>query len=184
MGTHITLRQIEYFISVADTGQISQSANLCAVSQSSMTIALKNLEDAVGVTLLQRHSKGVRLTQAGERFLRHVQHATMSVDRAVAAAQEDPEQISGHVRIGVTETISAYLMPSLMSLVAQRFGKLSVSIVESEREAIEGMLVDDRLDMALLLVSNAPEIKELKYETILRSTRRLWAHPELSLIHI
>ncbi|WP_176041121.1 LysR family transcriptional regulator [Burkholderia stabilis] len=182
MGTHITLRQIEYFISVADTGQISQSANLCAVSQSSMTIALKNLEDAVGVTLLQRHSKGVRLTQAGERFLRHVQHATMSVDRAVAAAQEDPEQISGHVRIGVTETISAYLMPSLMSLIAQRFGKLSVSIVESEREAIEGMLVDDRLDIALLLVSNAPEIKELKYETILRSTRRLWAHPEHPLL--
>lgn len=49
VATHITLRQIEYFISVADTGQISRSANLCAVSQSSMTIALKNLEDTVGV---------------------------------------------------------------------------------------------------------------------------------------
>lgn len=57
MNTHITLRQIEYFVSVADTGQISKSANLCSVSQSSMTIALRKLEDSVGVTLLLRHAK-------------------------------------------------------------------------------------------------------------------------------
>jgi DNA-binding transcriptional LysR family regulator len=177
VNTHVTLRQIEYFVSVADTGQISKSANLCSVSQSSMTIALKNLEDAVGVTLLLRHPKGVRLTPAGERFLRHVQHATMSIDRAVAAAQEQPEQTAGHVRIGMTETISAYLMPSLMSAISQRFDNLSVSIVESEREAIETMLVDDRLDIALLLVSNIAEVGDLKYETILRSPRRLWTHP-------
>ncbi|MCA8468303.1 LysR family transcriptional regulator [Burkholderia cepacia] len=178
VNTHITLRQIEYFVSVADTGQISKSANLCSVSQSSMTIALRKLEDSVGVTLLLRHAKGVRLTPAGERFLRHVQHATMSIDRAVSAAQEDPEQISGHVRIGMTETISAYLMPSLMSAISRRFGNLGVSIVENEREAIEEMLADDRLDIALLLVSNTAEVDDLKYETILRSPRRLWTHPD------
>nr|WP_227743799.1 LysR family transcriptional regulator [Burkholderia gladioli] len=178
VSTSITLRQIEYFVSVADTGQISQSANLCAVSQSSMTIALKKLEDAVGTALLQRHSRGVRLTQAGERFLRHVQHAAISVDRAVAAAQDVPEQVAGQVRIGVTETISAYLMPSLMSAVAERYGKLSVSIVESERETIEAMLADDRLDIALLLVSNTAQVEGLRYETILRYARRLWTRPD------
>jgi DNA-binding transcriptional LysR family regulator len=178
VATHITLRQIEYFISVADTGQISKSANLCAVSQSSMTIALKNLEDAVGVPLLQRHAKGVRLTRAGERFLRHVQSASLSVDRAIVAAQEEPEQISGHVRVGMTETISAYLMPSLLSTIAQRFGNLTVEIVENERETIEQKLADDQLDIALLLVSNSAAMSDLKYETILRSARRLWTHPD------
>lgn len=178
MSSHITLRQIEYFISVADTGQISRSANLCAVSQSSMTIALQNLEDAVGVSLLQRHAKGVRLTRAGERFLRHVQNATLSVDRAIAAAQEEPEQISGNVRIGVTETISAYLMPMLLSTVTQRFGNLTIDVVEDGREAIEQNLIDGRVDIALLLISNSAEVSDLKYETILRSPRRLWTHPD------
>jgi DNA-binding transcriptional LysR family regulator len=178
VATHITLRQIEYFISVADTGQISRSANICAVSQSSMTIALKNLEDAIGVALLERHAKGVRLTRAGERFLRHVQNATLSVDRAIVAAQEEPEQISGHVRLGMTETISAYLMPSLLSTAAQRFGNLTIDVVEDNREAIEQRLVDGHLDIALLLVSNIAEASELKYETILRSQRRLWTHPD------
>jgi len=154
VATHITLRQIEYFISVANTGQISRSSSLSNVSQSSMTVALQNLEDAVGVPLLQRHAKGVRLTEAGERFLRHVQQATLSIDHAVLAAQEEPDQIAGSVRVGMTETISAYLMPALISAISQRFSNLEIQIVERDRQTIEQGLVNRELDIALLLVSN------------------------------
>jgi DNA-binding transcriptional LysR family regulator len=161
MPRQITLRQIEYFLSVADTGQISHSSNLCNVSQSSMTIALQNLEDAVGVSLLSRHAKGVHLTDAGVRFMRHVQQARQSVQEAVLAAQEVPEQIAGRVRIGMTETISAYLLPSLMSTITRRFRNLQVEIIERERETVEGQLLDGELDMALLLVSNAALLDDL-----------------------
>jgi DNA-binding transcriptional LysR family regulator len=181
--THITLRQIEYFISVADTGQISRSSSLCNVSQSSMTISLQNLEEAVGVPLLVRHAKGVRLTDAGERFLRHAQQATSSVDDALAAARKEPGQIAGQVRIGVTETISAYLMPSLISAISRRFTNLQLEVVEREREAIEQELLDDRLDIALLLVSNVELVDELKCEIMIRSPRRLWTPPEHPLQH-
>jgi DNA-binding transcriptional LysR family regulator len=182
MSRQITLRQIEYFLSVANTGQISQSSNLCNVSQSSMTIALQKLEDAVGVPLLSRHAKGVRLTDAGERFLRHVRQAQQSVDQAVLAAQEEPGLIAGVVRVGVTETISAYLLPSVMSTVTRRFRNLQVEIVERDRETIERQLLDGELDIALLLVSNTALHDELKCETMIRSQRRLWTpldHPLL-----
>ncbi|MGF7133965.1 DNA-binding transcriptional LysR family regulator [Paraburkholderia sp. EB58] len=178
VATHITLRQIEYFISVANTGQISRSSSLSNVSQSSMTVALQNLEDAVGLPLLQRHAKGVRLTEAGERFLRHVQQATLSIDHAVLAAQEEPDQIAGSVRIGMTETISAYLMPALISTISQRFANLEIQIVERDRQTIEQGLVDRELDIALLLVSNTALLPELKSETMLRSPRRLWTTPD------
>ncbi|VVD63133.1 LysR family transcriptional regulator [Pandoraea aquatica] len=174
---HITLRQIEYFISVADTGQISRSSNLCGVSQSSMTIALQNLEQAIGVSLLIRHPKGVRLTDAGERFLRHVQQATVSIEEAFAAAQEEPTQVSGHVRIGMTDTISAYLLPSLRSTMNQRFANLDIEIIEGDRENVEHGLMNGELDIALLLVSNIAPADELKFEVIIRSTRRLWTPP-------
>lgn len=182
MPQHITLRQIEYFLSVADTGQISQSSNLCNVSQSSMTIALQKLEDAVGVPLLARHAKGVRLTDAGVRFLRHVQQAQQSVDQAVLAAQEAPGQIAGHVRIGVTETISAYLLPSMLPTITRRFGNLQVDVIEREREAVERMLIGGELDLALLLVSNTALHNELKCETLIRSPRRLWTPPDHPLL--
>ncbi|PLZ03099.1 LysR family transcriptional regulator [Burkholderia sp. WAC0059] len=178
MATHLTLRQIEFFVSVADTGQISRSSSLCNVSQSSMTIALQNLEDAVGVPLLARHAKGVRLTEAGERFLRHVQQATLSVDQAVTAAREEPGQLAGRLRIGVTETISAYLIPTLMATLSRRFAGLEIEIVERERTAVEEGLVAGELDIALLLVSNTALVDELKCETMLRSARRLWTAPD------
>ncbi|SAL80862.1 LysR family transcriptional regulator [Caballeronia terrestris] len=182
MPRQITLRQIEYFLSVADTGQISHSSNLCNVSQSSMTIALQNLEDAVGLPLLSRHAKGVRLTDAGVRFMRHVQQARQSVQEAVLAAQEVPEQISGRVCIGMTETISAYLLPSLMSTVTRRFRNLQVAVIERERETIERQLLDGELDMALLLVSNTALHDDLKCETMIRSPRRLWTPPDHPLL--
>jgi DNA-binding transcriptional LysR family regulator len=182
MPRQITMRQIEYFLSVADTGQISRSANLCNVSQSSMTIALQNLEDAVGVVLLARHAKGVRLTEAGVRFLRHVQQARQSVEQAVLAAQEEPGQIAGVVRIGVTETISAYLLPSMMATLTRRFRNLQVEVIEREREAIEQHLLAGELDMALLLVSNTALHDDLKTEVIVRSPRRLWTPPDHPLL--
>ncbi|MDR5823945.1 LysR family transcriptional regulator [Caballeronia sp. LZ043] len=182
MPRQVTLRQIEYFVSVADTGQISRSANLCSVSQSSMTIALQNLEDTVGVALLARHAKGVRLTEAGVRFLRHVQQARQSVDHAVLAAQEEPGQISGMVRIGVTETISAYLLPSMMATLTRRFRNLQVEVIEREREVVEQQLLAGDLDMALLLVSNTALHDDLKGETIVRSPRRLWTPPDHPLL--
>jgi DNA-binding transcriptional LysR family regulator len=182
MPRQITLRQIEYFLSVADTGQILQSSNLCNVSQSSMTIALQNLEDAVGATLLSRHAKGVRLTDAGVRFLRHVQQARQSVEEAVLAAREEPGQIAGLVRIGMTETISAYLLPSLMSTATRRFRNLQVEVIEREREVIERQLLDGELDVALLLVSNTALHDDLKGETMIRSPRRLWTPPDHPLL--
>lgn len=182
MPRQITMRQIEYFLSVADTGQISRSANLCSVSQSSMTIALQNLEDTVGVALLARHSKGVRLTEAGVRFLRHVQQARQSVDQAVLAAQEEPGQIAGLVRIGVTETISAYLLPSMMATLTRRFRNLQVEVTEREREVIEQQLLAGDLDVALLLVSNTALHDDLKCEVIVRSPRRLWTPPDHPLL--
>lgn len=182
MPRQITLRQIEYFLSVADTGQISQSSNLCNISQSSMTIALQNLEDAVGVPLLSRHAKGVRLTDAGLRFLRHVQQARQSVEEAVVAAQEEPGQIAGLARIGMTETISAYLLPSIMSVVTRRFRNLQVEVVERDRQAIERQLLDGELDAALLLVSNTALHDDLKGETMIRSPRRLWTPPDHPLL--
>jgi DNA-binding transcriptional LysR family regulator len=182
MPRQITLRQIEYFLSVADTGQISYSSNLCNVSQSSMTIALQNLEDAVGVPLLSRHAKGVRLTDAGVRFLRHVQQARQSVDEAVIAAQEEPGQIAGLARIGMTETISAYLLPSLMSTLTRRFRNLQVEVVEREREVIEHQLLEGELDAALLLVSNTALHDDLKCEVMIRSPRRLWTPPDHPLL--
>src|SRR5258705_6390683 len=172
----LTLRQLEYFIAVAESGQVSKAAIRCNVSQSSMTIALKNLEDTLGTALFTRHAKGLRLTDAGERFLRHAQQVASTVRHAVDDLQGRPEDLRGIIRIGVTETISAYLMPALLAAMTRRFPSLTVELVERERASVEQSLRDGKLEVALLLVSNVSMAEDLVGETLLRSPRRLWTN--------
>ncbi|OWT67360.1 MULTISPECIES: LysR family transcriptional regulator [unclassified Achromobacter] len=178
MPTPITLRQFEYFLALAETGQVSKAALRCNVSQSTMTIALRNLEDSLNVPLFVRHAKGLRLTDEGERFVRHAQNVTGAFDRALDDMRAAPDEVSGSLRLGVTETISAYLMPAVIAAVAQRFPNLSLQVMELERHDVEQRLLRGQLDLGLVIVSNLTRFDKLQYDTMLRSPRRLWTHPD------
>lgn len=177
-----TLRQLQYFVAIADAGQISKAALRCHVTQSSITASLKGLEETVGASLFTRHSNGVRLTEAGVRFLRHAQLIEAAVKDAVAAASVEPVHFTGTVRLGVTETITAYVLPSLLPVIEQKFPNLDLEVVEHPRQDIERLVLSDDLDMALLLASNLPEGGHVACETLLKSPRQLWGHPEHPLM--
>lgn len=181
MNSGITLRQLEYLVALAETGQVSRAALRCHVSQSSMTIALKNLEQRLGVQLFERHAKGVRLTEAGERFVLKAQSIVAGVDEAVAEIRNSPDDLSGRVRIGVTETISAYLIPMLVTSLSRQFPNLCIEMIELDRASIEKGLLEEEFDLAFVLVSNMEGRAELEYETMLRSPRRLWLHSDSAL---
>lgn len=183
MNTGITLRQLEYLVALAETGQVTRAALRCHVSQSSMTIALKNLEQSLGAQLFQRHAKGVRLTQAGERFARRAQDTLLGVEDAIKEIQRSPDDLHGQIRIGVTETISAYLIPLLLVSLTGQFPNLNIIMEERDRASIEKGLLEDCFDLAFILVSNMKVHDELEHETMLRSPRRLWLDSESPLQH-
>ncbi|CAM3426034.1 LysR family transcriptional regulator [Bordetella sputigena] len=179
----ITLRQLEYFLALAETGQVSKAALRCNVSQSSVTIALRNLEESVGTSLFNRHAKGLRLTDAGERFARHARNVTGAFTRAMDDMRAEPDNLAGHLRLGVTETISAYLMPAVITAVGQRFPNLRLDVVERDRAVVEVDLLAGKLDLAIVIVSNLTRFDKLQYDTVLKSPRRLWTHPDHPLQH-
>lgn len=179
----VTLRQFEYFLALAETGQVSKAALRCNVSQSSVTIALRNLEQSVGTPLFARHAKGLRLTDAGERFARHAQNVTGAFTRAMEDMRAEPDELRGCLRLGVTETISAYLMPAVIAAVGQRFPNLRLEVVERDRAAVEQGLLAGELDLALAIVSNLTRFDKLQYDTMLKSPRRLWTHPDHPFQH-
>jgi len=173
-----SLRQIRHFIALAETGQVSKAALRCNISQSSMTISLRALEEAVGVGLFVRHAKGLRLTDQGERFLRHAQQVDALVQRAIDDMQVKPASIATTLRLGVTDTISAYLMPALRVALKRRFPDLRLVLLERERPEVEQMLVDGDLDLGLVLVPSTPTRPDIHAEVMLRSSRHLWAAPD------
>src|SRR5438445_10383096 len=110
----ISLKQIQYFLAAAETGQFSAAATKVHVTQTAITAAIKELERALGVALfLRHHASGVSLTVDGQKFLHHA----YSIAAAVNSALQDPglirQNVSGKVRVGATPSILAlYVIPA------------------------------------------------------------------------
>ncbi|MBD1550866.1 LysR family transcriptional regulator [Pseudomonas typographi] len=174
-------KQLQHFIAIAETGQVSKAALRCHVTQSSMTASLKALERGVGATLFSRHPGGVRLTEAGVRFLRHAQQVQATLREAVASLAERPSPVSGPLRLGVTETISAYVLAPLLGTLTEQFPQLELHVLEQQREQIEQGLQQGELDLAIVLASNL-QPGALQTQPLVRSPRQLWGHPEHPLM--
>ncbi|PSU94313.1 LysR family transcriptional regulator [Photobacterium kishitanii] len=178
MSNPLSLRQLEYLVAVAETGQISRAALRCNVSQSSMTIALKKLEHILDCKLLIRHAKGVDLSAAGEVFVIKARNILNDVEHAVESIVLPPADMTGQIRLGITETFSAYLLPTLLPALRKQFPNIIFNIHEYDRADIEQALLADTLDLGIIIVSNLQEKTHLHYEIMLRSERNLWLDPE------
>ena len=179
----LSLKQVRYFITAADAGQVSQAAMTLNVSQSAVTAAIKQLEDDVGVALFKRLRSGVSLTAEGARFLQHARNIMAAVNAAQHAPLTQDTAISGTVRIGVSYTVAGYFLPRHYARFARGYPRIRADLYELPRNAIESGLKDGSLDLAIMLVSNLQDKRRLAYETLIRSRRRLWLsveHPLLS----
>lgn len=171
---NLTLRQIRYFIAAAEAGQMSMAAKELNVSQSAVTIAILQLEETLGVSLFDRQPGGVRLTAEGSRFLGRARNILAAVDDALYSPLRENVSETGHVRIGLTYTVGGYFLPRHHARFRQTYPNIAVELIEMPRDSLETAIVDGEIDMALMLVSNLRNHREIDYETLLRSRRRLW----------
>jgi len=176
----ISLRQIRYFVSTAEQGQISQAALDLSISQSAITTAIKEIERIIGVELFVRSSQGMELTPAGRQFLFHAYDILNKVSEAISLSVP-ANNLEGSLTVAATYTVIGYFLPSHLEKLKRIFPKLSIQLVELNREAIEEGLLSSRYDIAVLLTSNVLNA-DLSTETLLGSRRRLWVagkHPLL-----
>ncbi|MEH6526823.1 MAG: LysR family transcriptional regulator [Sneathiella sp.] len=170
----LTLKQIRYFIAAADFGQISLAAKQFNISQSTVTASIHQLEEDVGVPLFERLPSGVSLTNEGARFLQHAHNIMAAVTEAVQTPLSTETNLSGNIRVGVTNTVAGYFMTKLYVRFTRSYPNLKLEMFELPRPKIETGLLKGGLDIAVILVSNLKDKQHLEYETLLRSKRRLW----------
>jgi DNA-binding transcriptional LysR family regulator len=175
----ITLRQIKYFIAAAETGKITAAASQLNISPSSITESIKELEKIIGVPLITRHRRGINLTFDGYRFLQHCYDINTTVSNAAFAIKNSFADISGKLSLGLTITVAGYFIASPLARFQRAFPQIQINLLEYPRDRIEIMLMEGKLDLAVLLVSNVKN-ENLQMETLVRSKRRLWTsvnHP-------
>ena len=182
MAMPLTLRQIRYFIAVAETGKIAAAASSVGISPSAITEALQELEAFTGVPLVTRHRRGVRLTYDGYRFLQHSQNILAAVSNATYALSKSHTGFSGRLTLGATVTVAGYFLASPLARFRRTFPHIKVQVQEHSRAIVERQLANGQLDVALILVSNLLNSEEIAAEVLVRSKRRLWTasnHPLL-----
>lgn len=179
----LSLKQIEYFLAAAETGQFSAAAAKVHVTQTAVTAAIRQLEDALGVQLFTRHhATGVSLTVDGQKFLQHAYTISSAVNAALRDPGLIPQQVSGRLRVGASHSIlSSYIVPAVARFI-RAYPEVDLELLELERARIERRLVGGRLDVGVLWLANLEDTEALETAPLTRSRRQLWLpalHPLL-----
>uniref|UniRef100_UPI003B52F05E LysR family transcriptional regulator n=1 Tax=Roseovarius indicus TaxID=540747 RepID=UPI003B52F05E len=171
---NVTIRQIRYFVATAEAGQVSRAAEICNITQSSITLAINRLEDELGQKLFVRQSRGMLLTAQGEDFLRHCHAILQTLDDAMELCPAVPSDLTATIRVGMTGTIAGYVFPPFWRKFKREFPRITLAVVEAEYAELEKALLADELDMVMMLISNIRRSDACTYEKLLESPRRLW----------
>lgn len=177
-----SIRQIRYFIAVANMGQVSRAAMELNVSQSAVTTAVKHLEEIVGAPLFNRHAGGVALTYEGNIFLDHARRIMAAVDEAVRSPRRLRDDVKGTLRLAMTYTVAGYFIPPFIERFMRAFPGVDLRLTEASRNVIEDGLVSGTFDLAVMLTSNIMDQEGISYDTLLQSRRRLWLSSQHPLL--
>jgi len=178
-----TLRQLQYFVAVAEQGSVTRAAQNLSISQSSVTEAIKELEGDLGVVLFERHPRGLSITHNGHQFLRHATKILATVSDARNSFAETRVNEGGTLNIGVTSLVAGYVLSDLLARYRRACPGVEVSAIEDNGSYLEHLLIGGELDVAVMVISNLRDRLALQAEILETSPYRLWlpmGHPLVS----
>lgn len=144
------LSALRYLVAFADEGSISRAAEQCKVSQPTLSVALQNLEAALGATLIERSKGPISLTELGLEVVQQARRALEEAHRVEMVAHMGKDPLSGVFRIGVIHTIAPYLLPSLIASLAKRTPGMKLYIEESMTALLSDYLKYGTIDAAII----------------------------------
>jgi LysR family transcriptional regulator, hydrogen peroxide-inducible genes activator len=145
-----TLRQLEYVVALADTGQFVEAARQCAVSQPALSKQIREVEEGLGLALFERARPRVLVTPAGAEVVRRARRLLVEARELVSAAGAFVGRPRGTVRLGVIPTIAPYGLPGLLAKLRRLFPELSFVIEELQTETLLERLRSGGIELGFL----------------------------------
>lgn len=156
----ISLKQLRYFEAVVRAGHFGRAAEQCAVTQPALSMQVQELEQFLGLQLLERGRGGVILTEGGREIARRASQVLTDVRDIVDFARQQGGTLSGPLGFGVIPSVAPYILPQLLPMVRDTFPDLDLHIRETQTQLLLRELVDGRLDLLLLaLPVEHPEVE-------------------------
>lgn len=166
----MTITQMEYLIAVDNYRNFADAARHCYVTQPTLSMQIKKVEEELNVLLFDRSKKPVLTTDIGRQIIQQARIAVQESNRIKEIIQNQKGDIKGELRLGVIPTVSPYLLPLFISKFMQKYPDVDLIVDELISENIISRLNQDLLDAAILVTPlNEASILEvpLYYEKFL-----------------
>jgi LysR family transcriptional regulator, hydrogen peroxide-inducible genes activator len=150
MTAHYTLKHLRYFIAVAKYKHFGHAADACFVTQPTLSSAIKELEEILGVRLLERTKRSVLVTPIGNTVLERARTIINEADSLVELVQTRRTPLCGELRMGVIPTIGPFLLPKIMTQIRKKFPDLQLYLTEDTTERLLSSLREGNQDLLIL----------------------------------
>lgn len=146
----MTLNELRYIVAVARERHFGRAADSCFISQPTLSVAVKKLEEELGVSLFERRKGEVSVTPVGEQIVTQAQRVLEEASSIRHLARQGQDQLDGPLRLGAIYTIGPYLLPHLIPQLAARAPKMPVVIEENYTASLAEKLKRGELDVILI----------------------------------
>jgi molybdate transport repressor ModE-like protein len=150
-GASMDLNHLRYFQAIAQSGSITAAAKTLHVSQPTLTVAMQNLEERLGTTLLLRDRSGVRLTATGEELLKHAAEVFNVLERAEQQIKGLERDDLGAFVIGCHESLGAYFLPPFMASSLKKFPKIELSLMNDSSANVQRAVLERSVHFGLVV---------------------------------
>ena len=145
-----TIKQVQYYLAVAETQSIRRAADRIDVAQPTLSTQLATLEKSLGVTLFERNRRVTQLTPAGRELLPAAKQLVAQWHELQELAHSLSDTASTTHRLGVPPTLGPYLLPNIVPAIHSQFDRLKLYVREEPPSQLEAGVIDGRHDFALL----------------------------------
>jgi len=130
LNSSITINQINYLIALHETGSFSAAADMCLVTQSTLSTMIKKLEDQINMPIFDRKTKPIQLTHVGEALISQFTVIHNEFENLLDLIQEENEEFFGTLKIGIIPTLAPFLLPLILPKILTQYPKVDFRIHE------------------------------------------------------
>jgi LysR family transcriptional regulator, hydrogen peroxide-inducible genes activator len=147
-----SLQQLRFLCALAERGHFGRAAESCAVTQSTLSGGIKELEARLGVALFERSHRHVMMTPLGKEIAARAQRLLVDAEELVGLARSAQEPLSGPLRFGVIPTVGPYVLPALLPHLGTALPKLKLYVREAQTAVLLDKLAGGELDILLVAI--------------------------------
>ena len=161
----MNLKRLEYFCQLAVLGNFTRAAKAVGIAQPALTVAIQKLEQEVGLKLINRADKNSLLTAEGGVLYKLATQLLSQAKQVELELEELKELERGTIRFGVSSMMGSYYFPKILTKFQQKYPKIKIHLVDQGTAALEKMLLNSELDLAL--VRGDLENPQLRYTELI-----------------